>query len=761
MPIERRWIDWQRPALAAAADYLVEVGSRAKRLDLGGVIVAVTGSGAGRRLVEILVERAESAGLPLVPPHVVTVGKLPELLYEARQPFADDTVQQLAWVDVLKSLGRDKLAPLVPRPPDDDDLFGWLALGQMLAHLHRELAGDALDFADVAEQGARLPAFHETGRWRLLAEIQQAYLRVLDTHGLWDLQTARLFAIEHGECRTDKRIVLVGTVDLNRAQRAMLDQVADRVTALVFAPPDLADRFDEHGCLLPDKWQEPPATLASEQIEVADGPADQAQAVAEALASLDGRYAAAEITIGVADETVVPYIEQRLAQCGLRARHGAGIPVSRSGPYCLLARLADYVESGRFAAFASLVRHPGVAGWLARRGFEPGRLTRIDKYYNQHLPSRLDGNWTEGGLAGAVRRVYSAMDGLTAGFRGAPRALSDWVEKILGALVEVYAHAPLDRDCPADRMVLAACDRIHDALEACAAVPARLAPAMAGGDALRLALRTLESEALPPPADQQAIELAGWLELAMDDAPALIVTGFNEGIVPSARNGDLFLPNELRRKLKLEDNHRRFARDAYALAVLAASRQYLRVIAGRRTADNEPLTPSRLSFGADPQTTARRALSLFSPPRPRRAAAPGGLRPGRAQSGFAVPRPLPLAAPGTAMRVTEFCNYLACPYRYYLRHRLRLEALDDRAVELDPGGFGSLIHDVLKVFGQGPAAGSTSAAEINRELGRVLDEIAAGRFAGETLPAVGIQVEQARRRLAAFAAWQADWRRDG
>ena len=51
------------------------------------------------------------------------------------------------------------------------------------------------------------------------------------------------------ECRTDRDIVLVGTVDMDRSQRAMLDQVADRVTALVFAPDEQMAEFDEHGCL--------------------------------------------------------------------------------------------------------------------------------------------------------------------------------------------------------------------------------------------------------------------------------------------------------------------------------------------------------------------------------------------------------------------------------------------------------------------------------------------------------------------------------
>ena len=44
----------------------------------------------------------------------------------------------------------------------------------------------------------------------ILAELERRYLRLLDGLKVWDKQTARLFAIEHRECSTERRIVLVG-----------------------------------------------------------------------------------------------------------------------------------------------------------------------------------------------------------------------------------------------------------------------------------------------------------------------------------------------------------------------------------------------------------------------------------------------------------------------------------------------------------------------------------------------------------------------
>src|SRR5205823_5491924 len=136
---------------------------------------------------------------------------------------------------------------------------------------------------------------------------------------------------------------------------------------------------------------------------------------------------------------------------------------------------------------------------------------------------------------------------------------------------------------------------------------------ISGTLALRVTLRGLQAARVPPRADREAVELLGWLELALDDAPALVITGFNEERVPKRLNGDLFLPNELRRVLELEDNDRCLARDAYALEAIVASRPDVRIVFGRRTAEGDPLTPSRLLFAADDTTIAHRVRDWFGP----------------------------------------------------------------------------------------------------------------------------------------------------
>jgi hypothetical protein len=94
MPITREFLDVTRPALPEAAEYLRERFATARTFDLSRVIVVVPGGRAGRRLLEILVDLAEASGLMLSPPEIVTIGGLPERLYEPKLPFATTLTQR-------------------------------------------------------------------------------------------------------------------------------------------------------------------------------------------------------------------------------------------------------------------------------------------------------------------------------------------------------------------------------------------------------------------------------------------------------------------------------------------------------------------------------------------------------------------------------------------------------------------------------------------------------------------------------------------
>ena len=498
MTITRKFVNWDQPALPTAAQYLCQHYSRQAVLDLDGVVVVMPGSRAGRRLLEILAERAEQSQLVFFPPQITTVGGLPELLYESKRPFASELVQKLAWVEALKSL-RDSARPFMAQPPAEDDCLNWMELGALLWRQHRELAADALHFGDVAQQGLELVGFNESARWRFLRQVQLKYLQQLDDLGLWDLQTARLFAIEHGECRTDKDLVLVAAADMNRALRLMLDQVADRVTALVCAPEERQDHFDEHGCLLPGAWADVLLELRPEQWQVSEGPAEQAEAVVRQLVRYAGRYRCDEIAIGVADERLAPQIQRCLTAAGVPSRWVLGRPLSQTGPYRLLAALARFVPGRRYADLAALARHPDVGEHVARRAGRRDWLTPLDRYYGEHLPPFL-GSWhKEDRDAPLVQALDQRLREAVAALDVPARKLPAWASSIAQVLQQFYVDRVFDRGLSPDHYTVSALERVRAVLLEHQAAPAAISPTIDAGSAIQLVLQQLSPLQIPPP----------------------------------------------------------------------------------------------------------------------------------------------------------------------------------------------------------------------------------------------------------------------
>ena len=776
--IERVFIDWQQPALPTAAGWLLDrapAGDAIARGDLSQLIVVVPGGRAGRRLLEILVAQCAEEDIGLSPPKIVTMGGLPELLYPPQRPFADELTQRLAWVEGLRAFAskpaqREELKRYIPAFPPAGDITRLLELADMLRGQHMELAADGLDFSHVAEHTHAIGQAGESDRWRLLQKVQRAYLDVLDGLQLWDKQTARLEAIRLKECRTDKHIVLVGTVDMNRTARQMLDLVAGNVTTLTFAPKELTDRFDEHGCVLPAAWADHRIEVDDARVVIADDPIDQADEAARAVARFDGKYRGDEITIGVCDERVVPQISRQFEQCGLNARWGPGRVVSESPPFRLLQGVAEFLERQSWRDFAALVRHADVETWLNARaeiqGLAAGDwLTALDKYQSSHVQTRLTGDWlgTESEREGerdrvaAATAIYDAMAELLSDFAEAKLPLAQWAPKVAGLLLKVYGAREFNELDPADRFTLKALEYLHAALLNQRSIAVNISPGISAADCIRWALDSVAGETVAPPSDPAAIELLGWLELPLDDAPALVVTSLNEGNVPKSSSADMFLPDSLRTRLGLDDNARRFARDAYALSVLAVSRDAWFIV-GRRDADGYPLAPSRLLMACDDETLVQRAKTFFTPPPAKAARQPlaGALTASRESSTFTVPPPQPLKEPLAKLRVTAFRDYLACPYRFYLKQVAGVKCVDDDADELDGGAFGGLAHEVFNQFGVDERRHTASAEEIEALFEEVLQEFVRKTFGTSPHTAVAVQIEQLRRRLKALARVQAD-----
>ena len=771
--------------MPAAAGILAEWNGGPAGLDLRRVVVVTPAARAGRRLGELLLEEAEARGLPLTPPRIVTIGRLPELLYQGDRPTADAVTARYAFAQALRSVDPGLLAAVFPSPPKK--MSAWIALAGVVDALHRETGVEGLDFHAIGRAFRRGFPYDDSARWEVLGRVQDRYMEILRESGLGDLDRERRRALEEGRLTSPGEVWLVGVVELPRVVRRMLESLPSGVRALIHAPEALKERFDALGCVLAPEWENAHIPLDEGKIRVVQRPPGQADAVADILHGFGGRFAAEEVVVGVPDPELVPYLERGLAMAGIPHRFAGGTPLSATGPVALLQALAEYLEARSFPAFGALIRHPDLSGLLGAvhdADDVTGPLAIADRFQTEHLQASVQGplpgvDKADAQMRHLVRRLEEtlALDAF-----GGKRRISSWMPGILEVLVKVYGGEPLDLSHRRVRRLVEASTRIRDAAASLVALPRALDVEVEAAEAIAVLLADVRADLIPPDPQEEAVELLGWLELPLDDAPAVVLTGVNDRHIPEALGADPFLPGALRTHLGIPDDGARYARDAYLLNALVHSRESVHLVAGRSSAGGDPLRLSRLLFAAPDPEVARRVRRFLddegaeggggpgagweeggvrrcgepeeSPPSPD----PGpSLRPAR--SGFRAPPRDPLVIPEvpTRLRVTDFGSLLTDPYRWVLERVLNLRPLDDSAREMDGLSFGSLSHLVLERFGTSPEVASPDPEAVEKKLGRLLDTAVHEKYGRHPVPAVRVQTEQLRARLGRFARWQADW----
>jgi RecB family exonuclease len=341
-----------------------------------------------------------------------------------------------------------------------------------------------------------------------------------------------------------------------------------------------------------------------------------------------------------------------------------------------------------------------------------------------------------------------AVNSLIDECRRPDQPLADWAAVLERLITSVHGSGKT-LDDPAHGILL---DILRDAGRADRSKPVSAAAA------IQLVLEEAADRKLPSFAEGPLVEV-GWPEVVYSDAECVAIAGFNDGRLPPFQNVDAFLPNGLRARLGLLDNDKRSAEDAYRLTLLLSSGVEVRLISGKRTAAGDPLAPSRLLFACEPSQLAKRVLAFYG--RREGKGAPGDDT-GPADLTFPLPPPPDRTAESlSTLSVTGFRDYLACPYRFYLRHVLKLERIEPARDELDAGAFGSFAHEILEDLASPHLGSATDARMLARHFSERLNELADLHFGSAPPPAVTVQKEQLRSRLARLAEWQANWAAQG
>ncbi len=755
MPRTLNILPWDRPLLERAVAHFA-AGWSGGALDLSDHMVVVPTRQAGRRLREALAVHAAERGGAVLAPRVVVPEQILDLAVAPEVVVATRAQVLMAWVETLRDAALDELREVFPMDPPVRD-FAWaLRLAGEMTRLQAALAEGGLRFAEVATRAGA--GFEEPRRWAQLAQLECAVETRLAAQRVTTLQAASIAAAAAPAQPPEgiRRVALLGVPDPLPALLRVLEKWSEwvAVDVLAFGPEAGADLFDDWGRPRPEVWRERPLELEpfERRVHLCADPAAQAARIAERLAVTKDR--AGVVGVGAADPEVLPLLAGELSGAGLPCHLPEGRPLQRHALAGLIEALATAVRADDWASASALMRRTEVLDLLGREtGAASDRLlAALDKIHAEHLPPTL----------AEARRHTDELERDYAGFGGALARLEALLGELrrgafpmawLAALAKLHAGRELDLTRAEDREFAEAAEAWREtAGEVAAAAPARLR----ADEACMLALQLFGVGRIFDDKPAGATELDGWLELIFRDEPVLLLAGLNDGCVPEAVTGHAFLPESLRERLGLKTNTQRFARDAWQLAALAACRTAdgrLEVFLGKTSAAGDPLRPSRLLFQCSDVELPRRVQFLFRDLPP-----VGGSLAWQRAWRWRVPW---VGAP-ERLRVTGFRDYLACPFRFYLKHRLEMETVDAAKRELDARDFGTLVHRVLERLGQDTAwRDCTDGEELARAFEAALDAVVAARF-GEalSLPLL-VQVQSARQRLAAVARLQAAERAAG
>jgi len=746
--MHRDFLGYQRDFGAAVANWLDGKFTTEESLDLSHVLLAVPASSARRQLLQSLLLKAEQSGKPFLPPEIVTTGTLAESLYRPDKPFASEEVQLLVWTTLLQEFHDDgRLSTVVPQAPQSAPLSFWTDLASRLGRLHRELAGDQITFERVQRYCARQGLESEAQRWATLTELQNAYLERLNDHQLWDKQTARLFAVEHHETPDSApTIVLAGTVDLTRTIRSLIAHVPD-VYALVLADESDAAFFDETGSLSTEQ-RFPAPVINQNQVTFSNNIDDACVQMMRHICTYDGNHDSNDLLIALPNENHVPFVQSELERHSVSSFFPIAGTTHESTPYTLLQLAFDFTANQSYSVLAQLVRHSDLQLRLEAEFGTAGFCAIFDNYFNQHLATELHSTYVSAEQYPQAHNVLSFLEEMIQPIKDST-TVEQATTGIFHLLTVVYGSRQPRSLTNVELHALSTASSVAGNLtEAVQRLNLRLSVS----DFLEAFMQKWGSgEASAPGVD--GVDLRGWLEVPFHPAKAVLVFGANEGVLPRNVTGDPFLPDTLRSELGVEDNNRRSARDAYYLKSLTQSRADTHFFIPVLNTSGDTLLPSRLLLNGTAEEVATR-IKEYDNKSPSIISTPSTLA---TQTMHDVPHPMISAGRPSKLGVGHFRDYLQCPYRYYLRHVLRLQHTDDETHELSGLSFGNIVHDLLDTLKDPIYGKSTDPAKIYQHLSAELSSVLSKRFGKSAMPAVQMQAISIKHRLRVFADWQANW----
>jgi ATP-dependent helicase/nuclease subunit B len=713
---------WLRPLVDPTVDWLL-----ARREQLPGLCVVVPTAHSGRRIRERLAERANA----ILPPQFATPAML---LQSEAEHAAPPWLETLAWCEVLDQITDwSEMGELFPHPPELEKGSCPPLAGELI-RLATRLQDNGHTFATASRI---LAATQEGGRWRGLAALEHRLRHQLRT---WGAESrSDILAQRVVNPLPQREYLLAGVTDMPPLVARWFRETEKPVTALIGAPEEQAAGFDDLGIPLLE-WAQTTMPWPEEGqggVHVVSDAAAQQQEVIR-LVSAAGTPSD-QLALGTGDAGLSADIARAFTQRGWPA-FDPTTPSTATGLRRWLRAWAAWLHEESTGRLSELLADPE-SGLIGPTHERIAALHTLGRLRDRFLLSTVDDlmRIPPGCKEESPHRDWLALANAAVQLRARFLALPfpDAMRQLLD-----MAHAE-DADAHFIRTWLDAIQPVYAQTSRCATFWIEL-------------LLTALPHPTPAPPEERVIDVLGWLELPFESGSHLVVCGMNDGQVPSSSEGDPWLGAQGEKVLGLPDHSLRAARDAFlARHMFECRRAHGRIdwILAKSGAGGESLRPSRILLCCQGEELAKRVRHLFRDIPPTEA----GVR-WHADWKW-QPRVL---EPPPRISVTAFQDWIACPFRYYLKHVVRMSKAAPDRIEWNHRDFGNVFHQVVEAWAKDEEARDFRTSDaLASWFSHRLNIIVAKQFGRSPTLAIRMQAESLRNRLHWFAEEQALLRAEG
>ena len=750
MLVQRHFLEWDSPLIQKAVLWL-DRACEHHGLERNEILLLLPTQSSVCRLRRILAQDAGTSYVMKTPDHLFRQGLNHAMI-------ASDAICLAVWTQLLSTLNSSDFSAVFPKPIMNKDDASILNIAKHFFRLRSSLAHYGLDCASTA-----LKIKFEKLRWQQLAEIEKSYYKALHALGFLDPSQAMFKEARNAQLEPSiKRIVLMAVPELKRLAQLALERLANHypVESCIYAPSYYKDAFDAWGRPSGKVWDHMTLAIEDDCLQLSQDPYSQSEDVVQIIQKKHDKIFGDRLAIGVPDTTVIPPLEHIFEAIGIRFTHSEEQTISSHPLVQFLATLGEFIQQKTYEHTTRILRHPDFIRYLMQihPDFDhTALLSALDHLQNRHLPLHFNelNTWVRRQstrIASELKIACNCLGEIVKRFEVDPYGYS-----MCTVIQTIYEHRP-------SQNITVLCQHIEEQSQKLDELCKKTANfSINVGIYFKILLSSLEhfylkSSDIGKEPRENTVVLNAWLDLLWEDAEQLIITGMNDGIVPRSIDDGPFLSNAVCESIEITDNTHYATCDSYLFSAILNSRQKkgsIRLIVGKQKINGEAYRPSRLLFRCTDSQLPQRVRHLFA-----RIPAQKIPNPLERIWQLNLPNPQNLLIPNT-LSVTALKDYLHCPFRFYLKHMLKMEQLDDQKRELDALDFGNLCHYALEQLAREESLHACAERnKIEDFLLNAADEWVCNRFVKRS-SVIYIQLLAAKERLRAAARIQTQLHQEG